>query len=79
MTNIVYKEYGIRAVPYQLAGSGEWTVDILIVRDTGTEVKHRKFGASNTYKSKDEAVQHCFNLGKQIIDGKVADCSVVDL
>ena len=79
MTNIMYKGYEIRAVPYQLAGSGEWTVDILVVRDNGTEVKHRKFSASNTYKTKDEAVQHCFNLGKQIIDGKVEHCSVVDL
>jgi hypothetical protein len=50
MTNIMYKGYEIRAVPYQLADSGEWTVDILVVRDNGTEVKHRKFGASNTYK-----------------------------
>lgn len=79
MTSIEYKGYEIRAVPYQLADSGEWTVDILIVRDTGTEVKHRKFSASNTYETKDNAVRHCFNLGKQIIDGKVKDCSVEDL
>jgi hypothetical protein len=79
MTSIEYKGFEIRAVPYQLVDSGGWTLDILIVRDTGTKIKHRKFGGSNTYKTKDEAVQHCFNLGKQIIDGKVEDCTVADL
>ena len=79
MSSIEYKGYEIRAVPYQLAESGEWTVDILIVKDKGTEVKHRKFGAGNRYQTKDEAVQHCFDFGKQIIDGNVKDCSVVDL
>jgi hypothetical protein len=78
MDSIGYKGYEIRAVPYQLADSDDWTLDILIVRDTGTEVKHRKFGGSNRYKTKDEALQHSFNLGKQIIDGKVKDCTVVD-
>jgi len=79
MNTVEYKGYEIRAVPFQLADSGEWTVDILIVRYTGAEVRQRKFGASNTYKAKNEAVQYCFNLGKQIIDGKEKDCSVADL
>lgn len=79
MASIEYKGYEIRAVPYHLADSGDWTLDILIVRDTGTETKHRKFGGSNRYKTKDEAVQHCFNFGKEIIDGKVEDCTVTGL
>lgn len=79
MESLKYKGYEIRAAPYQLADSGEWTVDILIVRDTGPEITHKKFGAGNRYKTKEEAVQHCFNFGKQIIDGKVKDCSVADL
>ena len=79
MTSIEYRGYEIRAVPYQLAKSGEWTVDILIVKDTGTQVKHRKFSAGNTYKIQDEAVQHCIDFGQQIIDGKVQTCSVSDL
>lgn len=79
MTSIEYKGYEIRAVPYQLAESGEWTVDILIVKDTGTQVKHRKFSAGNRYKTRDEAAQHCLNFGQQIIDGKVQSCTVGDL
>jgi hypothetical protein len=65
MATIDYKGYKIRAVPNQLADSGDWSLDILIVRDTGSEIKHRKFGSSNRYKTKDEALQHCFNFGKQ--------------
>lgn len=79
MKSIEYKGYEIRAVPYQLSDSGEWTIDIVIARDTGHEIKHRKFGAGNRYKTEDEAIQHCFDFGKQIIDGKVKGCSVVDL
>ena len=79
MESIEYKGYEIRAVPYQLADSADWTLDILIVRNTGTEIKHRKFGGSNKYRTKDEALQHCFDFGKRIIDGKVKDCTVVDL
>ena len=79
MSTMEYKGYEIRAVPYQLADSGDWTLDILIVRDTGQEIKHRKFSGSNRYKTNSEAVQHCFNFGKQIIDGKGEDCTVADL
>jgi hypothetical protein len=79
MAAIQYKGYEIRAVPNRLADSGDWSLDILIVRDTGTEIKHRKFSGSNRYKTKDEALQHCFNFGKQIIDGTVEGCTVTDL
>jgi len=79
MTGIEYKGYEIEAVPHQLADSGEWTTEIAIVRDRGNERKYRKFGASNTYKTQEEAIQHCFDFGQQIIDGKVKNCSVADL
>ena len=79
MASIGYKGYEIQAVPYQLADSGNWTLEILIVRHTGTEIKLRKFGGNNRFKTKDEAVQYCFNFGKQTIDGKVKNCTVADL
>ena len=79
MNSIYYKGYEIQAIPHQLAESSQWTVDILIVRSTGAELKHRKFGAGNTYKIEKEAVQHCFNFGQQIIDGEVESCSIADL
>lgn len=79
MESIRYKGYEVEAVPHKLADSGEWSTDIVIMRDRANNRKYRKFGASNTYKTQEEAVQHCFNLGKQIIDGKAKDCSVADL
>lgn len=79
MTGLEYKGYEIEAVPHQLADSGEWTIEIAIVRDRGNERKYRKFSSSNTYKTREEAIRHSFDFGKQIIDGKVKDYSVADL
>ncbi|HEY2975398.1 MAG TPA: hypothetical protein VGJ48_22970 [Pyrinomonadaceae bacterium] len=39
MTSVEYEGYEIRAVPHQLAESGESTVDIFIVKDTGDRGK----------------------------------------
>ena len=79
MKSMEYKGYEIQAVPNQLADSGEWTIDITIARDTRNNKKYRKFGSGNRYKTDDEAIQHCFDFGKQIIDRKIKGCSVVDL
>jgi hypothetical protein len=76
---IHYKGYGICPTPYQLAETKEWALQIYIVRDTGHERRERQYSAANTFKTKDEAVAHCINLGRQIIDRKVENCSVDDL
>ncbi len=77
--SVPYKGYLIQAAPYQLADSGEWTINISIWHDTGSAVNIRNFSAANTFKTKEEAVQHCINFGRQIIDGKSEDCTVTDL
>ncbi len=74
-----YKGYIIRCVPNRLADSGDWTHDILIVRDTGGEVRQRQFGSRNRYRTKGEAIQQGFSFGARIIDGKMEECSVADL
>lgn len=79
MKRMEYKSYEIEAVPHQLADCGEWTTEIAIVRDRGSDRNYRKFSASNTYKMEEDAIRHCFDFAKQIIDGKVENCSVVDL
>lgn len=79
MRSMKYKGYEIQAIPNQLPDSGEWTIKISIARDTGNNKKFRKFGAGNRYKTEDEAMRYCFDLGKQFIDGKIKGCSVVDL
>ena len=79
MDRIVYKGYQIEAVPFQLAESGEWTVNIHILRDKGYEINVRSYSAGNRFKSEDEAIRHCLDFGKRIIDGQIENLSVDDL
>lgn len=76
MDTLSYKGYKIHAAPYQLAETGEWTVDIHISHDRSDEIRSRNFSAGNSFKTRDEAVSHCFNFGMQIIDGKSEHCTV---
>jgi len=75
----LYKGYIVDAVPYKLADSHQWTLDIDIWRDLGSEINIRHFSAKTTFETEEEAIYHCFNFGKQIIDGKYPGCSVEDL
>lgn len=79
MNGIPYKGYVIRPTPSRLADTGEWTVELYIAKDNGSEIKERQFSAGNKFKTQGEAVQQCINFGKQIIDGKSENCTVVDL
>jgi hypothetical protein len=79
MNRIIYKGYQIEPIPYQLAESGEWTMNIHILRDRGNEIRVRPFFARNRFKTEEEAIEHCFYFGKQIIDGQIENCSVDDL
>ncbi len=79
MRRIVYKGYHIEAHPYQLADLGEWTIEIIISLDKGGQIAQRQFSAGNKFRTEEEAVQHCFTFGRQIIDGQVESSSVKDL
>ena len=74
-----YKGYEIRATPLQLPESGEWTLDIEIVRYTGDAVKLRPFSARTAFPTQEEAIVRCFAFGRRIIDGKVKGRTVSDL
>ncbi len=76
---VPYKGYEIRATPLQLPESGEWTLDIEIVRHPGDAVNLRPFSARNKFRTQEEAIARCFAFGKRIIDGKVKGCTVLDL
>lgn len=79
MNTIAYKGYIIHAVPYKLADSGKWTIDIDIMRDDGNKINIQHFSAENTLKTKEEAIYHCIRFGQQVIDGKFENCAVRDL
>ena len=76
---IQHKGLEIHAAPYQLADNGEWRINLHILRYREGESRSRTFSAADSYKTREEAVRHCFQLGRQIIDGESANCSVSDL
>ena len=79
MDRMSYNGYEIRAVPHQLADSGEWTVNVVISKHRTDAVASRQFSAGEKFRTRQEAIQHCFVFGRQIIDGKSESCTVVDL
>lgn len=76
MDVLSYKGFEIHAAPYQLADTDEWSMNIHIFHHRGDETRSRQFSAGNCFKTRGEAVAHCFDFGKQIIDGKSENCTV---
>ena len=79
MVNVLYKGYLIYPTPLQVTTSGEWTLELSVSKHRDDSVTERKFNADNTFKTEKEAIQHCIDFGKQIIDGESENCSVADL
>jgi hypothetical protein len=79
MDVIQYKGFEIHASPYLLTDSGEGKVGLHILRHRENESRSRNFSASNSYKTREEAIAHCFQFGKQIIDGQAGSYTVADL
>jgi hypothetical protein len=79
MNEIKYNGYTIIAIPEQLIENNQWTVNIAIQKHHGEGTTGKPFSASNTFATKKEAIEHCLNFGKQIIDGDVINCTVHDL
>ena len=73
---IAYNGYEIEAVPYQLAQSNEWQININILKHHGSHSVTKNFSAGNCFPTKEEAVKRCYNFGVKIIDGKIQNCSV---
>jgi hypothetical protein len=67
-----YKGYIIEARPQQLVDDGRWTMDVNIERHDGERVNLRGYSADNSFETRDDAIRHCINFGRQIIDGEVA-------
>ena len=74
---VIYEGFVIQSTPHHLADSGRWYLTICIW--TGGRGKSRKFFRVDTFATREEAVAHGFNVGKQIIDGKGEGRSVKDL
>lgn len=77
-----YKGYIIDPQPYWLPESKRWRPKMFIFRrpSPGINIEQRPFtDRKNTFESKDEAIEHCFIYGAEIIDGNIPECSISDL
>jgi len=72
---VSYKGFTITPRTFQIRGSGRWTLDLLIRRQSGA----RAFSGPTTYPTEEAAVVGCCEYGRRIIDGDVRGCSVDDL
>lgn len=81
MATIKYKGFEVSPAPYQLADSGEWTLDTVLTKhhDGRGETLTKKYSGKNTFKSEAEAKAHAIEFGKQIIDGKFPELTTDDL
>ena len=75
MRPFAYKGYTISPRTFQVRGTSQWTLDLLI----GKNGRFRAFGDSPTYETEESAVAACTELGCRIIDGTVSGCSVAEL
>ena len=76
MTKMNYRGLVINPRPYQLADTGRWVVNVVIEHHRGHAVDEKPFNASNTFETKDEAVEHCVRFGQQIVDGRYPELSL---
>jgi hypothetical protein len=73
-----YKDFTIEANPPQL-DKKKWGTFFVISRDGPDKNRHRSFDDDRTFSRRLDAVHHCFQLGRQIIDGAVEGRTVSDL
>lgn len=69
MKELSYKGYVIEAYPEYSVESNRWSTSVVIYECQGGRISDRQFVAPNTFQTEEEAMEHCFNFGKQIIDG----------
>ena len=79
MNNVQYKSYVIIANPKKLIDSGNWTIHVVISKNRDSGVTEKTFTAANTFRTREEAIEHCINFGRQIIDGESDTCTVDNL
>ncbi len=71
MSRVSYKGYVLQPVPYRLAESRRWIVKVHIEIHAGAGVTVKPFTAHEpTFATKEEAIPHCLEFGRRIIDGK---------
>lgn len=75
MRPLAYGVFTITPRTFQIRGSGQWTLDLLIARRD----KVRAFSGPATFPTEQAAIRGCHAFGRRIIEGRVPNCSVDDL
>lgn len=75
MNSLTYRGWTITPRTFQIRGSWEWTLDLLI----GYRTKQRAFSGPKTFPTEQAAIRGCHAFGRRIIDGREPYHSVEDL
>jgi hypothetical protein len=75
MNSLTYRGWTITPRTFQIRGSWQWTMDILIAYRS----KQRAFSGSKTFGTEQAAIRGCHAYGRRIIDGLEPYCSLEDL
>jgi len=75
MTSLSYHGWTITPRTFEIRGSGQWTLDLVIAYRT----KQRAFSGPKTFPTEQAAIHGCHVFGRRIIDGLEPYCSLEDL
>jgi len=70
MESMNYKDHTIKAQPEKLQ-DGKWQLKIKIIEHRGHETITRLCSSSTSFHSQEEAIPHCFEFGRRVIDGDI--------
>jgi hypothetical protein len=73
-----YKKFVIEADP-QRVEKKKWKTYIVISRERAGGPRIRPFEDDVTFEKRLDAIRHCFDFGKRIIDGEIDGMTVEDL
>ncbi len=75
ITGVRYQGFELYPRTQQRADTGRWITRTDILRINTI----RRYDASNTFATRDEAIVRCIDFGRRIIDGEVPGLSTLDL
>lgn len=75
MSVATYRGWTITPRTFQIRGSGQWTLDLLIA----SRRKQRAFSGPQKFATEEAAIRGCYEFARRIIDGREPYQSVEDL
>jgi hypothetical protein len=75
VNGVSYNGFDLYPRSFHTRDTGKWTIEVQIMRRNAV----KPFSASNTFGTREEALQHAIRFGRQIIDGEIPNCTVDDL